>query len=259
MTEEEQKLSEQIQKQKAERTKKALNIRKVWELIQEHRKTIIRLSDYDLSDNVEFQKHLNLIVEIGNNYLLREQRKFIIDDSNIKLIHFLLYYFNDCELAEHIFERKCSLHKNLLIVGPPGTGKTLLMQIFSDYLKMTNNHHQFWNSSVTQMSNYYKNHNHIDLYTYHEDAKRGYMPAPFSICLNDVGLDTERQKNFGTDIKSVIDEYLYARYEIYQQWGIRHHITSNFNVDDFKNRFDTRITDRFKTFNVIPLEGVSRR
>ena len=120
MTEEEQKLSEQIQKQKAERTKKALNIRKVWEMIQEHRKTIIRLSDYDLSDNVEFQKHLNLIVEIGNNYLLREQRKFIIDDSNIKLIHFLLYYFNDCELAEHIFERKCSLHKNLLIVGPPG-------------------------------------------------------------------------------------------------------------------------------------------
>ena len=50
-----------------------------------------------------------------------------------------------------------------------------------------------------------------------------------------------------------------TRYEIYQQFGKKYHITSNLNIGDFRKRFEGRLIDRFKSFNVIPLLGNSRR
>ena len=70
---------------------------------------------------------------------------------------------------------------------------------------------------------------------------------------------TEKQKSFGTVLSQVTDEFLFARYEIYQQSGKRYHITSNLNVKDLKERFEERLIDRFKSFNVIELKGASRR
>lgn len=109
------------------------------------------------------------------------------------------------------------------------------------------------------MMNYYKIHGHIDLYTYNENQSKGFKPNPFNICLNDIGLETENQKSYGTSLDSVIDEFLYARYEIFQQYGKKYHITSNLGIAEFKKRFGPRLVDRFKTFNVLPLCGESRR
>ena len=81
-----------------------------------------------------------MIKALGCNYLGIERRQFETDRGNDKVLRFLLYYFNDCPLAESVFpEENYKLHKNLLIVGDPGTGKTLMMQIFADYLKLTDN------------------------------------------------------------------------------------------------------------------------
>ena len=99
----------------------------------------------------------------------------------------------------------------------------------------------------------------IDLYTYNENQSKGFKPNPFNICLNDIGLETENQKSYGTSLDSVIDEFLYARYEIFQQYGKKYHITSNLGIAEFKKRFGPRLVDRFKTFNVLPLCGESRR
>ena len=202
-----------------------------------------------------------MIKALGCNYLGIERRQFETDRGNDKVLRFLLYYFNDCPLAESVFpEENYKLHKNLLIVGDPGTGKTPMMQIFADYLKLTDNPKRFVNLSVTQMMNYYKIHGHIDRFTYNEEAGKGSMEGnPFDICLNDIGLETENQKSYGTSLNSVIDEFLYARYEIYQSHQKKYHITSNLSVTDFKNRFGTRLVDRFKSFNVIILNGESRR
>lgn len=83
--------------------------------------------------------------------------------------------------------------------------------------------------------------------------------APFGVCLNDLGLATEKQKSFGTLLSQITDEFLFARYEIYQQYGKRYHITSNLTVRELKERFEKRLIDRFKSFNVIELHGGSRR
>lgn len=221
---------------------------------------ILPVFEYDLTDGNEYRSHWNLLTRIANNRLSTEYRVFQVDEYNGKVIQFLLYYFNGCKYAEKVFpDEDYKIHKNLLLVGTPGTGKTLLMQVFSDYLRLTYNPNQFNNLSVTQMMNYYKVNGHIDLYTYNENASKGFNPHPFNICLNDIGLETENQKSYGTSLNSVIDEFLYARYEIYQQFDKRYHITSNLNADKFKKRFAERLVDRFKSFNVLPLIGDSRR
>ena len=70
---------------------------------------------------------------------------------------------------------------------------------------------------------------------------------------------TERQQSFGTLLTQITDEFLFARYEIYQQFSKHYHITSNLTVKDLKSRFEDRLVDRFKSFNVIELHGESRR
>ena len=168
-------------------------------------------------------------------------------------------------MAEKVFPNEdYKLHKNILLIGEPGTGKTMIMQIFSDYLRATNNENYFRNISMTQLMNYHKVYGHIDKYTYNElkgaSTQEAYDGvAPFGVCLNDLGLATEKQKSFGTLLTQITDEFLFARYEIYQQYGKRYHITSNLTVKELKERFEARLIDRFKSFNVIELHGGSRR
>jgi hypothetical protein len=230
-------------------------------LIEKHKKTIQEVSEYDLSVRSEFEQHCILIERIGDNYLGREFRTLEFDRNNGDIFRFLVYYFNNRKEAEDIFpDKEYKIHKNLLLVGNAGTGKTLIMQIFADYLKLTGNPNIFKNVSVTQMMNYYKINGHIDQYTYNELSGRGAIEGnPVNICINDIGLETENQKSYGTSLDSVIDEFLYARYEIYQSHFKKYHITSNLTIDEFKGRFGSRLVDRFKSFNVISLLGDSRR
>lgn len=229
--------------------------------IWKHRKTILRGFKYDMTDQSQYSLHSAMIKEIGNSYMFREFSQFEIDDHNRNVLRFLLYYFNGCKLAEDIFPNEnYKIHKNILLVGEPGTGKTMIMQIFADYLRMTRNDNSFQNISSTQLMNYYKLNGHIDKYTYNESSnKDSFDGSPFNVCLNDLGLMTENQKSYGTTLTQVTDEFLFARYEIYQQLGKKYHITSNLTVKDLKERFEGRLVDRFKSFNVIELHGGSRR
>lgn len=229
-------------------------------LQQKHLKTIKQDSDYDLSIQEVYDSHALFVKRIGDNYMSREFRGFDVDENNKKLLRFLLLYFNNCKLAEDVFpDEDYKVHKNIMLIGNPGTGKTIIMQIFSDYLKLTRNPNYYQNLSLTQMMNYYKINGHIDRFTYNEQGKNSLDGDPFHVCLNDIGLATEKQKSYGTLLETVIDEFLFARYEIYQQHFIKYHITSNLTVSEFKDRFEDRLVDRFKSFNVIGITGDSRR
>ena len=223
-----------------------------------------RKLSYNLADPDVYSAHSAFVMHIANNVVLAPQRrKFIVDDNNRDVLRFLLYYFNNCPLAEEVFtDRRYKLHKSLLLQGGVGVGKTLLMQIFSEYLFRTNNPRFFWNLSVTQMVNYYTIHNNLDRFTYFEEESRGFKCNPQNVCLNDIGI--QDRTFFGMDTGLLTDEFLHARNEIWTQYGRFAHLTTNLDNTELQKRFKRndgfgRLVDRFKTYNVIPLMGKSRR
>lgn len=222
----------------------------------------------DLSDGNTYVAHVNFFLWVANNIVLAPQRRrFVVDDDNRDVLRFLLYYFNECPLAEEVFPgRGYKLHKNILLQGGVGVGKTLMMQVFSEYLKRLNNPLYFPNVSVTQMVNHFSIYNNIDLYTYNEGGSIGFQIKPMHLCLNDVGVDN--RPFYGIDTLTVVNDFLHARNELWANLAISDrrfaHITTNLSVNQLKEKFNQkdaygRIVDRFKTYNIIPLTGASRR
>lgn len=220
----------------------------------------------DLTNPDVYKAHCELLVYIANTVCLAPQhRKFEVDDNNRDVLRFLLYYFNNCPLAEDVFPNKhYKLHNNLLIMGNVGTGKTMLMQIFSEYLRATKNPNFFENVSVTQMTNYFTMHNNIDRYTYNEENNVGFQSKPVNICLNDIGV--ENRPFYGIDTRTIVEDFLHARNEIWTMTAIDQrkfaHLTTNLDLKKLKETFSDdfgRLVDRFKTYNIIVLKGESRR
>lgn len=223
-----------------------------------------RLSSFDLQDEGTYKAHAKLLLYIANNVVLaRQRRQFLIDDNNRNVIRFLLYYFNGCPLAEEVFPgRGYKLHKNIMLQGGVGVGKTMLMQVYSEYLMRIRSPRFFYNLSVTQMVNYYTLHNNLDRFTFNEEENRGFQCTPVNICLNDIGI--QDKTFFGMDTGLLTDEFLHARNEIWTQYGKCAHLTTNLDDKALRKRFERndgfgRLIDRFKTYNIIPMGGVSRR
>lgn len=216
----------------------------------------------DLANVDIYNAHARALMWVANNVVLAHQhRKFVVDDNNRDVLRFMLYYFNGCPLAEEVFPgRGYKLHKHLLLMGAVGTGKTLLMQVFSEYLRITENPRFFYNLSVTQMVNYYTLHNNLDRYTYNEEENRGFKCTPVNICLNDIGVQSTTF--YGMDTALLTNEFLHARNEIWTQYHKMAHLTTNLTTEQLQEKYKDgfgRLLDRFKTYNVIPLTGESRR
>ncbi|MBD5371191.1 MAG: ATP-binding protein [Bacteroides sp.] len=221
----------------------------------------------DMSDEDVYNAHARFFLMVANHVLEPQRRKFIIDDDNRQVIRFLMLYFSGSRLCEDVFPgRGYRLHKNILLQGGVGVGKTLLMQVFSEYLKRIDSPRQFHNVSVTQMVNYYSVHNDIDGFLYNIKGGRGFQGSPLNLCLNDIGVDN--RPFYGIDTDTIIHDFLHARNEIWSnpsEYDRKFaHLTTNLDNDRLKTKFGQkdaygRIIDRFKTYNVIPLPGQSRR
>lgn len=219
----------------------------------------------DLSDPAIYEMHYRLFIYIADNIVMAFQRRpFVVDDNNRDIIRFLLYYFNNCHLAEQVFpNRGYKLHKNIMLQGGLGVGKTMMMQCFSEYLKRIKSPRFFHNLSVTQMVNYYTIHNNFDRYTFYEEESNGFMPKPENVCLNDVGINDDKVF-YGMNTSVLTDDFLLARNDIWAGWDKFAHITTNLDEKALIARFTKgdmygRLVDRFKTYNVIPMTGNSRR
>lgn len=259
-------MSEELQRQKEvqRRDGASRNIEQLKECLARAYKQLCNARErtQDMSDQSVYNAHANALLWVADNIVLRHQRrKFIVDDNNSEVLRFMLYYFNGSPLAEEVFPgRGYKLHKHLLLMGAVGTGKTLLMQVFSEYLRITQNPRFFYNLSVTQMVNYYTLHNNLDRYTYNEEENRGFQCMPVNICLNDIGVQST--KFYGTDTELLTNEFLHARNEIWTNYHKMAHLTTNLTVEQLQEKYKDsfgRLLDRFKTYNVIPLKGGSRR
>lgn len=221
----------------------------------------------DMENQEVYNAHANFFLFVANRVLAPQRREFVIDDNNRQVIRFLLLYFNGSRLCEEVFtDRGYRLHKNILLQGGVGVGKTMLMQIFSEYLKRIDSPRQFHNVSVTQMVNYYSVHNDIDGFLYNTKGSRSFQGSPVNLCLNDIGVDN--RPFYGIETDTIIHDFLHARNEIWSnpaEYDRKFaHLTTNLDNAKLKAKFGQkdsygRILDRFKTYNVIPMIGESRR
>ena len=103
-------------------------------------------------------------------------------------------------------------------------------------------------------------HNNLDRYTFNEEENKGFQCMPVNICLNDIGVQST--KFYGTDTETLTSEFLHARNEIWTQYHKMAHLTTNLTTEQLKQKYKDgfgRLLDRFKTYNIIPLTGESRR
>lgn len=219
------------------------------------------LETQDFSNPDVYKAHSALVLHCANKLLSHHGKKFIVDEHNRDVLKFLMLYFNNSPLALNVFpDAHFSLDKNIMLVGPVGTGKTLIMDVMKMYLSLIHSPLEYKVFSQTQMLNYFKLHNNIDFFTFNTTDSRAFEGKPFHVCLNDIGLKT--QKFYSNDTELIIEEFLYARYEIWEQQYKRTHITTNLDSKDIEELFNdghNRLSDRFKMFNVIPVLGESRR
>ncbi len=200
---------------------------------------------------------------ITNSFVEKHNRKYDIDDNNREALNQLFAYFT---YDKNAF--KGDLTKGLLICGGVGSGKSIAMQIFKEWIVLSNLHWAPWNRdfSIAKCS---------DIALKYSDAEQGgekllnRFTGTKQWCFDDLGKDMEGIKtasqHFGNKL-NVMGHILEMRYDLFQSRGIKTFATSNYLLEPkngdrpFRNFYGEYIEDRMKEmFNVIMFYGGSRR
>lgn len=181
------------------------------------------------------------------------------------VIRALALYFSGSPDFENLDEKiynnnglKFSLTKGIWLWGVPGVGKTLMMQMFSKNRRLC--------YDVVQcpklVFGYIKNgDDHINPYgkiiRESEDALSFYQTQK-GVCYNDLGVETSPAKHYGTPINVMESVFLDAYENKIPFW--HRHVTTNLTIDQLKETYGERFTDRMKQcFNILDVKGKSLR
>lgn len=232
---------------------------KIKESLQELRNTPIVPENkaskmFDGINDYQYSKHKQLIKQIAIDtvpgYVWSEELGSIAKN--------LIYYFNG-------LNNDYNLNKSIALVGSYGVGKSILMRIFQRYLQRVSGgfgHPNIYRIvSIEDVLSHMSKPNYTDcelLYNYNPDVDRP-MRKPANLMINEFGFRYDG-KSFGTEYQELIEMFIMKRYDIFQESGKLTHVTTNCDVEDFKNIFHEKIMDRFKEmFNIIPVGGNSFR
>ena len=154
--------------------------------------------------------------------------------------------------------------KGIFLFGGVGAGKTSIMKIFRLWLNEIQAQSKFNMYSIRQIEREYKidGFKALDYYTY-KTITNGYgikEYKPENICLDDVGTESEKIKNYGDEI-NIFSELIQDRYELFIDKGIITHATTNIPTKTFKEIYsDERITSRLREmFNTIHIPDIDYR
>lgn len=213
--------------------------------------------------------------EIARTIVAQQGDTFVKDERTANLYYFVVAYLHrwtghfakaTAELRRLGMIQESYIDRPLCIIGDKGVGKTLLMLTASTYAEeLALWDRWFISTSAQELLNHFRVNSNLDFYTYNakgEQAIQGYTftSGVNSVCLNDLGIELEsKQQHYGTDLRSVVEEFLMSRYELYQSKGSMCHVTTNLDLDKLSAEYPPRLVDRLKQYNFIFWRGSSKR
>lgn len=231
--------------------------------------------DYRYDESKEVEDYLlSVFKQVGDVLLANtERRDFVIDSDNDLIVRYLIAYlcrWSDrfAELSRKLTNGQGDINAPILMMGEKGVGKTLLMRVASKFAFVSQLHSRsFYNTSSSVLLNSFRVKGDLDSYTFNtreQPLVEGYphTAKPMGVCLHDLGIERDegsKQKIYGTDMGAVVNDFLMARYELYQNSGLMFHITTNLDMAKIIKSYPPRIVDRFKDHNQIYVRGKSRR
>ncbi|WP_405199339.1 ATPase [Christiangramia sp. LLG6405-1] len=170
-------------------------------------------------------------------------KDFKIYKKDHPLLHKLCNYY----IRDHINcqRYKLDISKGLLLSGPVGCGKTSILKL----LRYLVPHYRSY--EVIPCRNIVFGFNHIGYKTIEDYGGNGF------ICFDDMGVEPTG-RFFGKDC-NVIGEIMLSRYELYLEYGLKTHATTNLNAEELEDRYGTRVRSRMREmFNLIAFDTNSK-
>lgn len=194
------------------------------------------------------------------------KHSFIVDDENRNQIAaFVAYFSNDYDSME---KYGIDSKKGLIIIGNPGSGKSMLFRIMKDILQSELNvnlgEREIPLRKFYQTFNFYTSEHMAKLFM--KDGETALLPFgknavifdkkdPINIkhaCFDDLGSE-EMRNSFGNK-KEVMLDIVSERYDLFLEYGLQTHFTSNLSPDEIANRYGDRMRSRIRHMcNVITL------
>lgn len=174
--------------------------------------------------------------------------EYVIDDSNREIVNQVILYANRDP------EFNGDLLKGICICGPIGTGKSLLMKTLGIVMI-----EKFAIDNIVSLNGYYQQKDVGDI-AFNNIRAAYILGKKNHRCCNDLGREYPTVMHMG-NTEDIGTRYIYERYELFQDHGIKTYFTTNFEkAQDFIDRYGELNYDRIKEMsNFMFLTGRSRR
>ena len=165
--------------------------------------------------------------------------KFEIIEEDREIVFKLCNYFIRDETNCKRFD--IDINKGILLSGPVGCGKTSLMKL----LRYIVPHQKPY--KMIPARNIVFGFNHLGYKTIEDYGNSNYF------CFDDLGVEPIG-RHFGKDC-NVMGEILLSRYDLFLEYHIKTHATTNLNAQELEARYGSRVRSRMRElFNLIAFD-----
>ena len=174
---------------------------------------------------------------------------FIVNDFNKQALRKIFNYF--------VYPNsQLDKRRGIMLIGNCGTGKTRLMRHFNTLCARFNGFPKFRFETVKQLQNKVIAAERRDYMAFYEDY---FSQNAIDLLVDDIGTETKQLNYFG-NVSLWFEDFICERYNLFENHGIRTHVTTNLNPKELQEFYSARVYDRMKAmFNVVMMSGESWR
>jgi DNA replication protein DnaC len=209
--------------------------------MQKTQTTVTHSKTKTMSNPYNYEEILQTVIKAGKKMY---GKSFNISEIDKPTVLKLLYWFLPDQ--EQVAAHNLCLQKGILLSGPVGCGKSAIMNVIRSFCKPA------WSFQVVLCHHLalqfaLQGYTVIDQYTF-KTYNRG--RKPLTICFDDLGFETITS-HYGNSC-NIMSQILPLRYDLFMQYGMLTHITTNLNSTEIEERYGNRIRSRMRQmFNII--------